>query len=55
MDEYLNRVIFYEERPFSREEFRAYMLSQSKPLPRYDCLHSGAQGQISPQNRGRQQ
>jgi putative hydrolase of the HAD superfamily len=33
MDEYLNRVIFYEERPFSREEFRAYMLSQSKPYP----------------------
>ncbi|MBI1279817.1 MAG: HAD-IA family hydrolase [Anaerolineaceae bacterium] len=33
MDEYLNRVIFYEDRPFSREEFRAYMFAQSQPYP----------------------
>jgi putative hydrolase of the HAD superfamily len=29
--EYLNRVIFYQERPFSLEEFRAYMFEQSQP------------------------
>jgi putative hydrolase of the HAD superfamily len=33
LDEYLNRVIFYQERPFSRDEFKAFMFSQSKPYP----------------------
>ena len=31
--EYLTRVVFYEERPFSREEFRAFMFAQSRPFP----------------------
>ncbi len=29
--DYLNRVIFYEERSFSLEEFRSFMFDQSKP------------------------
>jgi putative hydrolase of the HAD superfamily len=29
--EYLKRVIFYEERPFSLEEFKAFMFEQSQP------------------------
>lgn len=29
--DYLNRVIFYEPRPFSVEEFKAYMFDQSQP------------------------
>ena len=29
--EYLNRVVFFQQRPFSLEEFREYMFSQSKP------------------------
>jgi len=33
MDEYLNRVIFYEERDFTRETFREYMFAQSQPYP----------------------
>ncbi len=33
LDEYLNRTIFYRERPFSREEFKSFMFSQSKPYP----------------------
>ena len=33
MDEYLNRVIFYEERDFTRETFRDYMFAQSQPYP----------------------
>jgi putative hydrolase of the HAD superfamily len=33
LDEYLNRVIFYQERTFSREEFKAFMYSQSQPFP----------------------
>lgn len=33
LDEYLDAVIFYEPRSFSREEFFAAMCAQSKPLP----------------------
>jgi putative hydrolase of the HAD superfamily len=29
--EYLNRVIFYEERPFSLEEFKAFIFERSQP------------------------
>jgi putative hydrolase of the HAD superfamily len=29
--EYLRRVVFYEERPFSLEEFKAFMFEQSQP------------------------
>jgi putative hydrolase of the HAD superfamily len=33
LDEYLDRTMFYSERPFTREEFREYMFSLSKPIP----------------------
>jgi len=33
LDEYLQRIVFYQERPFSREEFRTFMFAQSKPFP----------------------
>lgn len=33
LDEYLNRVIFHKQRPFSRQEFRAFMFEQSEPYP----------------------
>ncbi len=33
LDEYLNRVVFCRERPFSREDFKAFMFGQSKPFP----------------------
>ena len=33
LDEYLNRTVFYRERPFSLEEFKAYMFSRSQPKP----------------------
>ncbi len=33
LDEYLERVIFYEPRPFSREDFKDFMFSQSQPFP----------------------
>ncbi len=33
LDEYLNRLMFYEPRPFTREEFKAYMFAQSQPFP----------------------
>ena len=31
LEEYLNRVIFYCPRSFTREEFKAFMYSQSRP------------------------
>lgn len=31
LDEYLNRVVFYEERPFSKEDFKQFMFQQSQP------------------------
>src|ERR1019366_4953408 len=33
LDDYLNYVIFYCERSFSREEFKVFMFQQSQPLP----------------------
>lgn len=33
LDEYLSRVIFYEPRSFSREEFVRFMYDQSQPFP----------------------
>jgi putative hydrolase of the HAD superfamily len=33
LDEYLDRTVFYRARPFSRDQFRDYMLSLSKPVP----------------------
>jgi putative hydrolase of the HAD superfamily len=31
LDEYLNRVVFYQERTFSRDEFKKFMYAQSAP------------------------
>lgn len=33
LDEYLERTIFYQPRNFSREEFKSYMFSLSRPKP----------------------
>ncbi len=33
LDEYLDRVIFYEPRRFTREQFKAFMFAQSRPFP----------------------
>jgi putative hydrolase of the HAD superfamily len=33
LNEYLTRVVFYEKRDFSLEEFRAFMFSQTRPFP----------------------
>jgi len=33
LDEYLNRIVFYQERPFHRDEFKSYMYAQSQPYP----------------------
>jgi putative hydrolase of the HAD superfamily len=33
LDEYLGRVVFYEERSFTRKQFREFMFKQSSPYP----------------------
>lgn len=33
LDQYLDRVVFYQERSFSREEFKTFMYAQSQPFP----------------------
>ena len=33
LDQYLSRVVFYEPRSFTEEEFRDFMFAQSKPFP----------------------
>lgn len=34
IEEYLSRVVFYEERPFTPAQFREFMFAQSKPYPK---------------------
>ncbi len=33
LEEYLSRTVFYEERPFTRDQYREFMFAQSKPYP----------------------
>jgi len=33
LQEYLDRVVFYRKRPFTRDRFRRFMFAQSKPYP----------------------
>ena len=33
LDDYLDRVVFYEPREFSKDEFKAYLFAQSRPYP----------------------
>ena len=33
LEEYLDRVVFYQKRPFTQEQFRRFMFAQSKPYP----------------------
>lgn len=32
LEEYLTRVVFYDDRPFTREEFRTFMFDQTSPF-----------------------
>jgi HAD superfamily hydrolase (TIGR01509 family) len=33
LEEYLDRVVFYQKRPFTRAQYRRFMFAQSKPYP----------------------
>jgi putative hydrolase of the HAD superfamily len=59
LDEYLNRVVFYQERSFSREAFKAFMYAQSHPFPEMIELMRALKNQYSLQiaavsNEGRE-
>ena len=45
LDEYLNRVVFYQKRSFSRDEFKVFMYAQSQPFPEMIELMSGLKTQ----------
>jgi putative hydrolase of the HAD superfamily len=47
LDEYLNRIVFYHKRSFSREEFKAFMYAQSQPFPKMIKLMRGLKTQYS--------
>lgn len=36
--EYLDRIVFYTKRPFTRAQFRSFMCAQSKPFPKMIAL-----------------
>ncbi len=38
LDEYLDRLLFYHKRPFTRAQFLSFMFSQSKPHPEMIAL-----------------
>lgn len=44
LDTYLDRVVFYENRTFSRDEFKEFMYAQSKPFPEMMDLICGIKG-----------
>jgi putative hydrolase of the HAD superfamily len=59
LDEYLNRIVFYQERTFLREEFKAFMYAQSQPFPEMIDLVRGLKAQYGLQvaavsNEGRE-
>jgi putative hydrolase of the HAD superfamily len=59
LGQYLNRVVFYQERSFSREEFKAFMYAQSQPYTNMIELVRGLKTQYNLQvaavsNEGRE-
>jgi putative hydrolase of the HAD superfamily len=38
LEEYLNRTVFYDKRPFTQVEFREFMFAQSQPYPEMIAL-----------------
>jgi putative hydrolase of the HAD superfamily len=39
LDEYLDRIVFYQERPFTKAEFTKFMFDQTKPFQNMiDCI-----------------
>ena len=45
LEEYLGLVVFYQKRPFTRDQFRRFMFAQSKPYPEMIELVCGLKAQ----------
>ncbi len=59
LDEYLDRVVFHEARPFSREAFKTFMYDQSQPYPEMIALIKNIKAQhglkiVAVNNEGRE-
>ena len=55
LDEYLDWVVFHEQRSFWREAITAFILAQSQPYPEMCGISAVAPGALSPQgSRGHQ-
>src|SRR5258706_16160149 len=59
LDEYLDRVVFYQDRSFSHDDFKAFMFAQSNPFPEMIELVRGLKHQYGLQvaavsNEGRE-
>jgi putative hydrolase of the HAD superfamily len=59
LDEYLHRVVFYQDRSFSPEEFKAFIYAQSQPFPEMISLIQALKSQYGLQvaavsNEGRE-
>lgn len=59
LDEYLQRVVFCQPRPFSVEQFKSFMLSRSQPYPEMIALIKSLKAQhqlksIAVSNEGRE-
>jgi hypothetical protein len=55
MEEYLRQVVFYQERSFTRAQFRRFMFAQSKPYPEDDRARRTARGPARAEGRRGQQ
>ncbi len=42
LDDYLDRIVFYQQRGFSRDDFKKFVFAQSKPYPQMIDLVRGA-------------
>ncbi len=47
LDEYLDRVVFYEERSFSHDDFRTFIFGQSKSYPKMIDLVKSLKGKYN--------
>ncbi len=59
LDEYLDRVVFYQKRPFSRQAFKDFMDDQSRPFPQMVDLVRGLKAKyrlklVAVSNEGRE-
>ncbi len=48
LDSYLKRIVFYQKRSFSPEEFKTFMYTQSQPFPEMIELMSSLKNSIRP-------